>query len=117
MLTPNWWLDRVYDEGDHKVAVLRNEYTERLEELRRRLQGRGRKRQHPERPGLYRELKDRSINHGDTDINTLFDNQPQPVLSESLGGSRFALFRTGDCISPHNIHGAIYDSLRLCKDF
>jgi hypothetical protein len=23
----------------------------------------------------------------------------------------------GDCISMHNIHAAIYDSLRLCKDF
>jgi hypothetical protein len=27
------------------------------------------------------------------------------------------LFRVGDCVSMHNIHAAIYDSLRLCKDF
>ena len=27
------------------------------------------------------------------------------------------LFRVGDCISMHNIHGAIYDALRLAKDF
>jgi hypothetical protein len=38
-------------------------------------------------------------------------------LSERLGDGRFALFRVGDCISPHNIHAAIYDALRLCKDF
>ena len=31
--------------------------------------------------------------------------------------SEFLLFRVGDCISMHNIHAAIYDSLRLCKDF
>jgi hypothetical protein len=30
--TPNFWLDRVYAEGNKKVAVLRNEYTEELEE-------------------------------------------------------------------------------------
>jgi dimethylglycine catabolism A len=115
VLTPNWWLDRVYDEGDHKVAVLRNEYTERLEE--RVVDQVVIENGSTPNDGLYWELKERSINHGETDINTLFDNQPQPVLSESLGGGRFALFRVGDCISPHNIHGAIYDSLRLCKDF
>jgi NADPH-dependent 2,4-dienoyl-CoA reductase/sulfur reductase-like enzyme len=115
VLTPNWWLDRVYDEGDHKVAVLRNEYTERLEErvVDQVVVENG----STPNDELYWELKERSINHGETDINTLFDNQPQPVLSETLGGSRFALFRVGDCISPHNIHGAIYDALRLCKDF
>jgi len=115
VLTPNWWLDRVYDEGDHKVAVLRNEYTERLEErvVDQVVVENG----STPNDALYWALQERSVNHGETDINTLFDNQPQPVLSESLGGGRFALFRVGDCISPHNIHGAIYDSLRLCKDF
>jgi hypothetical protein len=115
VLSPNWWLDRVYEEGDHKVAVLRNEYTERLEErvVDQVVVENG----STPNDELYWELKERSVNHGETDINTLFDNQPQPVLSESLGGGRFALFRVGDCISPHNIHGAIYDSLRLCKDF
>ena len=47
----------------------------------------------------------------------LFASEPQPSLSEDLSGDRFLLFRVGDCISQHNIHGAIYDALRLCKDF
>jgi hypothetical protein len=78
VLTPNWWLDRVYDEGAHKVAVLRNEYTERLEErvVDQVVVENG----STPNDGLYWELKERSINHGETDINTLFDNQPQPVL-------------------------------------
>ena len=47
------------------------------------------------------------------DINDLLKS----MVLQDLGGGRFALFRIGDCISPHNVHGAIYDSLRLCKDF
>jgi hypothetical protein len=27
------------------------------------------------------------------------------------------LYRVGDCVSARDIHAAIYDSLRLCKDF
>ena len=70
---------------------------------------------------LYWKLKARSINHGQTDVDALYDAQPQPVLQQLDAPGResgsFALFRVGDCISMHNIHAAIYDSLRLCKDF
>jgi hypothetical protein len=51
------------------------------------------------------------------DVHKLFASEAQPCLSEELGNGRFLLFRVGDCISMHNIHGAIYDALRLCKDF
>jgi hypothetical protein len=30
---------------------------------------------------------------------------------------RFRLFRIGDAVSSRNIHAAIYDALRLAKDF
>ena len=113
--TPNFWLDRVYREGDKLIAVLRNEYTEALEEraVDQVVIENG------TRPndGLYWELKQRSINHGQTDIDALYDAQPQPCLKELAGNGKFALFRVGDCVSMHNIHAAIYDSLRLCKDF
>jgi NADPH-dependent 2,4-dienoyl-CoA reductase/sulfur reductase-like enzyme len=115
VLTPNHWLDRVYREGDKLVAVLRNEYTEVQEErvvdqvvIENGI-----------RPNeaLYWQLKERSVNKGQTDIDTLYDAQPQPVLSQLKGDGKFALFRIGDGVSMHNIHGAIYDALRLCKDF
>ncbi|MCM5680522.1 NADH:flavin oxidoreductase [Schlegelella sp. S2-27] len=115
ILTPNHWLDRVYREGDKLVAVLRNEYTDVQEErvvdqvvIENGI-----------RPNeaLYWQLKDRSVNHGQTDIDTLYAAQPQPVLSQPLGNGKFALFRIGDGVSMHNIHAAIYDALRLCKDF
>jgi dimethylglycine catabolism A len=115
VLTPNWWLDRVYAEGERRVAVLRNEYTEQLEErvVDQVVIENG---STPE-DSLYWQLQEQSINGGETDIDALFDAKPQPVLSQPPGTGRFALFRVGDCISPHNIHGAIYDALRLCKDF
>ena len=115
VLTPNWWLDRVYAEGERRVAVLRNEYTEQLEErvVDQVVIENG---STPE-DSLYWQLQEQSINRGETDIDALFDAKPQPVLSQPPGTGRFALFRVGDCISPHNIHGAIYDALRLCKDF
>ena len=66
---------------------------------------------------LYWKLKERSLNRGQTDLETLFAAKPQPALAETTGDGRFILFRVGDCVSMHNIHAAIYDSLRLCKDF
>ena len=30
---------------------------------------------------------------------------------------RYQLFRVGDAVASRNIHAAIYDSLRLCKNF
>ena len=115
VLTPNWWLDRVYAEGERRIAVLRNEYTEQLEErvVDQVVIENG---STPE-DTLYWQLQAQSINGGATDIDALFDARAQPVLSQQLGAGHFALFRVGDCISPHNIHGAIYDALRLCKDF
>jgi NADPH-dependent 2,4-dienoyl-CoA reductase/sulfur reductase-like enzyme len=113
--TPNFWLDEVYREGDKLIAVLRNEYTEAQEEraVDQVVVENG------IRPNeaLYLQLKTRSINHGQTDIDALYDALPQPCLKEITGSGKFLLFRVGDCVSMHNIHAAIYDSLRLAKDF
>ncbi|HWW99730.1 NADH:flavin oxidoreductase [Collimonas sp.] len=113
--TPNYWLDRVYAEGDKKVAVLRNEYTEVQEE--RVVDQVVIENGILPNDQLYWSLKPQSLNRGQIDVNKLFAAEPQPALSEPLGDGRFLLFRVGDCISMHNIHAAIYDSLRLCKDF
>jgi 2,4-dienoyl-CoA reductase-like NADH-dependent reductase (Old Yellow Enzyme family) len=32
-------------------------------------------------------------------------------------GEGYLLFRIGDCVAQRNVHAAIYDALRLCKDF
>ena len=45
----------------------------------------------------------------------LLAGRPQTVAHNPDG--RFQLFRVGDAVTSRNIHAAIYDSLRLCKDF
>jgi len=115
VLTPNWWLDRVYAEAGRRVAVLRNEYTEQLEE--RVVDQVVIENGSTPNDALYWALKARSVNGGETDLAALFAARPQPALERPMQPGSFALFRIGDCVSPHNIHGAIYDALRLCKDF
>jgi len=113
--TPNHWLDRVYAEGNKKIAVLRNEYTDELEE--RVVDQVVIENGITPNTELYTSLKDRSLNRGQVDLKSLYAAELQPALQESTGDGRFLLFRVGDCVSMHNIHAAIYDSLRLCKDF
>ncbi len=64
---------------------------------------------------LYYALKPRSRNKGQVDLEALYAIQPQPCLAEEGEGP--LLFRLGDCTAPRNTHAAIYDALRLCKDF
>lgn len=113
--TPNFGLDRVYVEGNKRIAVLRNEYTDAIEErvVDQVVIENGIK---PD-TALYWQMKELSLNRGQADLEALFAAKPQPSLSQRTGEGRFLLFRVGDCISMHNIHAALYDSLRLCKDF
>ena len=64
---------------------------------------------------LYSRLKSEARNGGVTDLAALFAGEPQPELVDDSPG--FLLYRIGDCVSSHGIHAAIYDALRLCKDF
>jgi 2,4-dienoyl-CoA reductase-like NADH-dependent reductase (Old Yellow Enzyme family)/thioredoxin reductase len=115
VMTPNYWLDAVTREGDKLIATLRNEYTEEQEE--REVDQVVIENGITPNDGLYWELKERSANKGEVDIARLFASEAQPALEKNLAPGEFLLFRVGDCVSMHNIHGAIYDSLRLCKDF
>ena len=99
--------------GNGLVAVLRNEYT--LEEERREVD------QvvcdHGTLPNdeLYMELKGRSLNLGAVNHRALAGGRPQTITSNPDG--KYMLFRVGDAVASRNIHAALYDSLRLCKDF
>ena len=64
---------------------------------------------------LYFALKPSSSNLGACDYDALREGRPQS-LTENPDGD-FQLFRIGDAVSSRNIHAAIYDALRLCKDF
>ena len=114
IMTPNFWLTRAYQEGDKVIAVLTNEYTEEHEE--REVDQLIIENGIIPNDRLYWELKEQSCNAGVTELNPLYDHERQPCLDQIPAGE-FALFRVGDCISMHNIHGAIYDALRIAKDF
>ena len=113
IMTSDMLLEKVYREGDKLVAVLENEYTGQQEErvVDQVVIENG------VRPDeqIYLQLKQDSRNKGQIDIEALYAAQPQPALSEASDG--YLLYRIGDCVSQRNTHAAIYDALRLCKDF
>ena len=63
---------------------------------------------------LYHELRPLSVNDGVTDIDALLQGRAQ-AAERNVGGG-FQLFRVGDAVSGRDIHCAILDALRLCKD-
>ncbi|MFO7909985.1 MAG: dimethylglycine demethylation protein DgcA [Halomonas sp.] len=112
IMTSDMMLHKVYREGDQLVAVLENEYTGQQEErvVDQVVVENG------VRPDetLYYALKEQARNHGQLDLEALYAAQAQPCLSSE--GEGYLLFRLGDCTAPRNIHAAIYDALRICKD-
>ena len=63
---------------------------------------------------LYFELKPDSSNLGEVDLQAMADARPQSLRTNPEG--RYQLFRVGDAWTSRNIHAAMLDSLRLCKD-
>jgi 2,4-dienoyl-CoA reductase-like NADH-dependent reductase (Old Yellow Enzyme family) len=110
---PDLSLRGVRREGNRLVATFRNMYTERMEE---REAGHVVV-EHGTLPAaeLYHGLKHASRNLGEVDLDALLAGRPQDLVHNPDG--RFKLFRVGDAVASRNIHAAIYDSLRLCKDF
>ncbi len=49
------------------------------------------------------------------DIEALFAIEPQPALGENR--QRLPLYGSATAWPSGNTHAAIYDALRLCKDF
>ncbi len=109
VMTPNMELIEIYPEGNRLIAALRNTMTDAEEE---------RVVDHVvveygslPQDNLHFALKDGASNKGLTDQRALVAGEPQPD-----GGEGYALYRIGDAVAGRNIHAAIYDALRLCKD-
>lgn len=113
IMTSDLQLEKVYKEDSHFIAVLENEYTGQKEErvVDQVVIENGTR---PDET-LYYQLKSDSKNKGQIDIEALYDAKPQPALSDTESG--YLLYRIGDCVSQRNTHAAIFDALRLCKDF
>jgi len=111
--TPNLRLVQVYQEDEQLVAVLQNVYSLKEEErLVDQIVC-----EHGTLPceDIYLSLQSKSRNLGETDSRALIAGEEQNTVHNSEG--KFQLFRVGDAVASRNIHAAIYDSARLCKNF
>ena len=63
---------------------------------------------------LYFELKKNSVNQGIIDYKSLIKGDFNEIAKNLKG--EYHLYRVGDAVSSRNIHAAIYDSLRICKN-
>ena len=63
---------------------------------------------------LYFELKPGAANLGEVDLAAMAGARPQRLCTNP--GAAYRLFRVGDAWTSRNIHAAMLDSLRLCKD-
>jgi hypothetical protein len=56
-----------------------------------------------------------SRNLGEVDFEGLRRNQPQLLTLNEKG--KYHLYRIGDAWAGRNVHAALYDALRLLKDY
>ena len=112
-ITLNLRLERISREGNGLVAHLFNEYSRRHEE--RRIDQVVVEHGTLPNDDVYFALKPQSLNGGEIDHAALIANRPQ-ALSRNPDG-HFRLYRIGDAVASRNIHAAVYDALRLAKDF
>ena len=112
-LTPDHRLHRVEREDNRLRALLRNEYSDA--EVTRSVDQVVV--EHGTLPAaeLFLDLAPQARNGGELDIEALIAGRPQETATNEEGA--FTLFRVGDAVASRNIHAAIYDSLRLCKEF
>jgi NADPH-dependent 2,4-dienoyl-CoA reductase/sulfur reductase-like enzyme len=111
-LTPDRRLEKVEMVGEQLRSTFANELTGQVEE---RLTDQVVV-EHGTVPvdDLFEELKSESCNNGNIDLDKLLAGQAQNSSDVRTNG--FELFRVGDAVSSRDIHCAILDSRRLCKD-
>lgn len=108
-MTPNHRLKSVAKEGNQLRAVFTNEFGgPEIERIADHIVV-----EHGTLPfdEVFQEMRQASSNNGIIDYDALTSNVAQPDTENG-----FQLYCVGDAVSSRNIHAAIYDSLRLCKD-
>ena len=61
---------------------------------------------------IFYSLKEKSLNRGIADLEAMANGSPQTFFT----GKGYHLYRVGDAVNSRDIHCAILDSLRICKD-
>lgn len=112
VVTPDCRLERVERSGNKLKAVLANSYSGTcVERIVDQVIG-----DYGAAPnsGLYEALRPASRNLGAIDLHALAAARPQPL--DGNGEGRYVLYRVGDAWACRNIHAAMLDAMRLCKD-
>ncbi len=112
VVTPDTRLVDLARSGNRLTAVIENTYSGRRQErVVDQVVG-----DYGTRPNteLYDELKPLSRNLGELDLKALAAAAPQTLENNSQG--RFHLYRIGDAWAGRNIHAAMFDAMRVCKD-
>ena len=112
VLTPDRRLEKVEQIGQQLQSTFQNELTGQTEE--RLTDQVVVERGTVPLDELFEELRGGSCNSGNVDMDKLLAGQPQK--SPDARGDAYELFRVGDAVSSRDIHCAILDSRRLCKD-
>ena len=114
IISPNLRLMGVHKEEDKLAALLRNEYT--LNEEKRIVDQVVSEHGVLPNDDLYFELLPVSRNKGEFDLDKLaYENILEARVRDD--SASFDVYRIGDALAGRNIHAAIYDGLRYCKDF
>jgi len=110
--TPDQNLVALRREGNRLVAILRNEYSGA--ESERRIDHVVVDHGTLPQDELYFALQADSRNLGEWDQPALLEGRPQDLVRNPEG--RYQLFRIGDAVSGRDVHAAMLDARRLCKD-
>ncbi len=111
-LTPDNRLRGITKVGNQLVARLRNDYSRAIEE--RRVDQVILECGTAPEEAVFTALLPQSRNLGDYDTDAFADGRLETEDSNPEG--RFLLFRVGDAVASRNVHAAVYDALRICKD-
>ncbi len=111
-LTPDNRLLGIAREGNQLVARLRNDYSRAIEE--RRIDQIVMECGTTPAEEVFHALVPQSRNHGEYDVDAIAEGRLE--LEEVNPDGSFLLFRVGDAVASRNVHAAVYDALRICKD-
>ena len=112
LITINKRVKKIIKEGNRLSVMISSDYSERIEKKKTSQVVV----EHGTLPNddLYFALKEDSINQGIIDYKSLVAGNLKEIYKNKQGN--YFLYRVGDAISSRNIHAAIYDSIRICKD-
>ena len=65
---------------------------------------------------IFDELKNESINYGEIDLNKMSNGEPAVNHIKLNENGKYYILQIGDSLVCRNIHAAVLDALRLCKD-